>query len=98
MKKYRESHNSDCLVIYSMWEGYLKLPNNTLQPLLDGFQNTVHLHTSGHATPKAIADICCAVSPAKAIIPIHSANPEMLGGLGLPFHIEYPSDGQVYEI
>jgi len=97
-KKYKESHNSDCLVIYSMWDGYLKQPDNTLQPLLDGFQNTIHLHTSGHATPKAIADLCNTVKPAKAIIPIHSAAPELLGSLGLPYPIEYLSDGQVYEL
>ena len=98
VKKYRESYNTDSLVIYSMWEGYLKLPNNTLQPLLDGFQNVTHLHTSGHATPKAIVELCKTVEPTKAIIPIHSAAPELLGGLGLPYPIEYLSDGQVYEV
>lgn len=98
MRKYRVSHNSECLVIYSMWDGYLKQPNNRFKSLMDGFQNVIHLHTSGHATLQAITDVFNVVRPSQAIIPIHSTNSAMLNNLNLPYHIEYLDDAQVYEV
>lgn len=98
LKKYRENHNSECLLIYSMWDGYLQKSNNVLQSLMDGFQNTIHLHTSGHATNKAIIEVCNTVRPMRVIIPIHTFNPTMFDVLGLPFHIEHLTDGQVFEV
>ncbi len=98
MRKYRDNHNSECLVIYSLWDGYLQLPNNRLAPLMEGFQQVKHLHTSGHATLEAIVEVCNTVKPLQAIIPIHSTNSTMLDRLNLPYHIEYLADAQVYEV
>jgi len=98
VNQYKDSYNSDCLVIYSMWDGYLKQADNKMNLLMSGFQNTVHLHTSGHATHKAIKDVCDAVYPKQAIIPIHSYNPAGLEELGLSFPIQYLHDGEVYKL
>ncbi|PKL12465.1 MAG: MBL fold metallo-hydrolase, partial [Spirochaetae bacterium HGW-Spirochaetae-8] len=98
LKKYRENHNSECLLIYSMWDGYLRQSGNVSQSLMDGFQNSIHLHTSGHATNQAIVEVCSTVRPTRAIIPIHTFSPAKFAGLGLPFHIEHLSDGQVFEV
>lgn len=98
MKEYRDAYNSECLVIYSMWKGYLEQPNSKLKSLMEGFQNVVHLHTSGHADLEAILDVCKTVTPSQAIIPIHSVNPKRLDDLNLPYHIEYLEDAQVYEV
>ncbi len=98
MKKYRENYNRECLLIYSMWDGYLRQSDNTLQSLMDGFQNSIQLHTSGHATNEAIVEVCNTVSPKQAIIPIHTFNPTKFDSLGLRFHIEHLSDGQVFEV
>ena len=98
MKDYRENHDPECLLIYSMWDGYLRQSVNGLQSLMDSFQHSIHLHTSGHATTDAIIDVCNTVRPKRAIIPIHTFNPTKLDALGLPFHIEYLADGQVFEV
>lgn len=96
MNNYRQSHNDDTLIIYSMWEGYLKQPESQLHSMLDGFDHITHLHSSGHADVQTIMDVCNTVSPRKAIIPIHSTNSKKLSGLGLPYHIEYLDDGRLY--
>jgi ribonuclease J len=98
MQEYRDTHNSECLVIYSLWEGYLNQPDSRYKELIEGFQNVSHIHTSGHATLQAIDQVCRTVAPSQAIIPIHSENPERLNSLDLPYHIEYLKDGQVYEV
>ena len=98
MRKYRENHNLECLVIYSMWEGYLSQPDSKLLPLMEGFSNVVHLHTSGHATHQAIADVCYAVRPAQAIIPIHSTNSAGLEALDISYPVRYLNDGEEYTV
>lgn len=98
MQRYKEHHNSDCFVIYSMWGGYLNQPNNMLKAMMEGFENTVTLHTSGHATHKAIRDVCNAVCPTQAIIPIHSSNPAGLESLGLSHPIRYLKDREVFTL
>jgi len=98
MREYRDAHNSECLVIYSLWEGYLSQSKNRYKDMMEGFQNVKHIHTSGHATMKAIEAVCRAVAPSQAIIPIHSEKPKRLNSLNLPYHIEYLQDGQVYEV
>ena len=57
MAYYKENHPDETLVIYSMWEGYLKQKNNPLGAMLKGFKNVEYLHTSGHATRQAIIDV-----------------------------------------
>jgi ribonuclease J len=98
MDYYRTTHNEEVLIIYSMWEGYLKQPASRFNSMLEGFENCVHLHSSGHADVKTILDVCRAVSPSQAIIPIHSTNSRRLSSLGLPYNIEYLDDGQSYEL
>ena len=98
MDDYRTTHNDETLVIYSMWEGYLKQPGSRLHSMLDGFDHVSYLHSSGHADVQTIVDVCKAVSPSQAIIPIHSTNSRKLSSLGLPYYIEYLDDGQPYEL
>lgn len=98
VQKYKEKYNADCLMVYSMWEGYLKQPDSELNALMDGFQNVEHLHTSGHASKQAIIDVCNVVAPKQAVIPIHGENPEVFKSLGLPFHIECLQDGEIYTL
>lgn len=93
---YREYHNEETLVIFSMWKGYLNQPGNLMLNMIAGFKNVEYLHSSGHATTQTIIDVCNAVSPRQAIIPIHSTNSRKLDSLGMPYHIEYLLDGQVY--
>lgn len=98
MDEYREKHNDETLVIYSLWDGYLKQPGNSFEKLINGFDHTIHLHTSGHADIQTIIDVCRTVSPRKAIIPIHTTNSKRLSELGLPYGIEYLDDGQAYDV
>lgn len=98
MQQYKEKYNARCLVIYSMWEGYLEQPGSPLKALMEGFQNIKHLHTSGHASKQAIIDVCNTVSPKEAIIPVHSEESRMLGALGLPFNIRTLKDGESYTL
>lgn len=98
MKEYKEEHNTESLVIYSMWEGYLKQKNNGLASLMEGFQNQSKLHTSGHATREAIIDVCDTVTPRQAIIPIHTDAPELLHSLGLTHPVCCLGDGEVFPI
>ena len=73
MSKYREN----CLVIYSMWRGYLegKAKNQALVDFLAPYEFK-ELHTSGHATTKDLAELYNAVNPKIGLIPIHSEVPE----------------------
>lgn len=98
MQQYKEKHNARCLVIYSMWEGYLEQPGSPLKALMEGFQNIKHLHTSGHASKQAIIDVCNTVSPKQVIIPVHSEEPGIIGDLGLPFNIRALKDGESYTL
>ena len=98
MDEYREKHNEETLVIYSLWDGYIKQPDNSFEKLMNGFNHTTHLHTSGHADIQTIIDVCKTVSPRKAIIPIHTTNSKKLSDLGLPYWIEYLDDGQAYDV
>ncbi len=98
VKEYKQAHNEECLVIYSMWDGYLKQPGSQMKEMMDGFRHTVHLHTSGHATKQAIMDVCAAVAPKEAVIPVHSEDSGLIGSLGLPFPVKYLNDGEVYTL
>ena len=77
MKPNREKHNEKSLVIYSMSEGYLDRPRQDLEKLIGGFDYTIKLHTSGHASAEAIWEAANTVS-AEKIIPIHTENPERI--------------------
>lgn len=98
MEQYKQTHNAECLVIYSMWDGYLAQPGSKMKELMDGFQHTVHLHTSGHATRQAIMDVCSTVAPKDAVIPVHSEAPGLIGNLGLTYPVKYINDGEVFTL
>lgn len=67
------------VIVYSMWEKYIapesKYVNKAHLEFISLFTNIERLHTSGHATPQCLADICNLVSPTQGIIPIHNENP-----------------------
>lgn len=98
VQQYKENHNDETLFIYSMWEGYLRQQRNPLINMMQGLPATVHLHTSGHATRKDIVDVCNAVAPKQAIIPIHSDAPLQMDSLGVPFPIKHIVDSQIYQL
>ncbi len=78
MEQFREYNP---VLIYSMWDGYLDESKEYANPVLIRMKkawenNFVSLHTSGHASPKVIADVIKAVNPREAIVPIHTENPD----------------------
>lgn len=63
------------LLIYSMWSGYIKDGENQNPDyvrLWERFEHKEALHTSGHASPETLAEVCNLINPTTAIIPIHS--------------------------
>ena len=77
------------VIIYSMWDGYLEKGNKAAKPeWIDFFEKqekkgieVYHLHTSGHATSKMLAQVINAVNPQDEIIPMHTERPEAFGEL-----------------
>jgi ribonuclease J len=72
MERFREYNP---MLIYSMWDGYLDEKRECFKPELSAMVkkwNTIHLHTSGHATAETIAKVIMTVQPREAIIPIHT--------------------------
>lgn len=71
------------LLIYSMWKGYLdknhaafdSYKSEFIENAMKDGSEFLYLHTSGHATAADIKQVC-EITKAKAIIPIHSENPE----------------------
>ena len=72
------------VIIYSLWEGYLKkdkpYADENIISFLDRavklYGSEINMkHTSGHAYPNAIVDVCNEVKP-DIIIPIHSEKPD----------------------
>ncbi len=93
---YTRYHPDETILLYSMWEGYLKQPNNQYAKLLKKFKHVEHAHTSGHATFEAIVEVCNTVKPTTAIIPMHSENRHKMDEAMLPYHIEYLEDGGTF--
>ena len=70
----------DAKVIYSVWDGYLHKDkpyrNESYIKMVDQFNAlTDNWHTSGHATFKAIQELCTILGPTY-IIPIHTEKPK----------------------
>ena len=65
------------VLIYSMWNGYWKgteeqqIPSVLEIRSMFKEKNIFNIHTSGHADADTLADVCMAVNPRVAIIPIH---------------------------
>ncbi len=68
------------VIIYSMWEGYIEPGNKAENKEWTEFLSrqeqkgikVERMHTSGHATPRMLADVIKAVDPADAIYPMHT--------------------------
>ncbi len=78
-RKFRnimEHYRNNSVILYSQWNGYRKGPyaDPRIQRFLEGFP-VIPLHTSGHADPATLQQICRLVNPL-GIIPIHSERPE----------------------
>lgn len=80
------------MIIYSMWDGYLnpehaaynrKWHEFILKQERNGAE-IKHLHTSGHASRKTLAEVITAVDPKEKIYPIHTENAEGLKSLDIP--------------
>lgn len=85
----------ECLVIYSMWQGYLKDKKNGLADFLSPYQY-ISLHTSGHATPETIKQVIELTNPKIGVIPIHSERPGEFMDI-LPDHnVILLSDKQIF--
>lgn len=96
---------TESLIIYSMWHGYIgddvKHRKQEYIDFMSGYEYK-ELHTSGHATPEAIAEVCKTVSPKQYIIPIHSEAPARMSFLDIPddmkHKIIYPKDGDIVDL
>jgi ribonuclease J len=73
-RQLMEPWQGNCLVLYSMWSGYLEKPS--VQSFLEGFSYQ-QLHTSGHATPETLRKVCALTAPRRGVIPIHTEHPEL---------------------
>jgi ribonuclease J len=81
------------IFLYSQFNGYLDAErecyNKDLAEFVSLFGDKVrHLHTSGHATPVALADFCNRVNPRSAIIPIHREAGSDFRNLPLDIHLK----------
>ena len=62
--------------IYSQWLGYLDKDSKGYKEIQEFVpEEHVYLHTSGHATPKALKEVID-VTDAKVVIPIHTEKKE----------------------
>lgn len=95
MAPYRE----DCVVLYSMWDGYLEGPyaDPRLMEFLKGYP-LIKLHTSGHAGAETIKAVCRIISPRRGIIPIHGDTPEAFRALIPGAQVVCLEDGQTIEL
>ena len=82
MKQYLENRSKefsfkDCVLFYSMWEGYKKQENmkEFLKFMEEKGVKIISLHTSGHADEKDFDKLIKKVEP-KIIIPVHTENSE----------------------
>jgi len=97
----------DPLLIYSMWDGYVKKGADTydeaLGKLYHGWPKArrADLHTSGHATAEDITKMILTVKPQKYILPIHTEKPELFGELNIREYagkVEKLDDSGVLEV
>lgn len=98
-RQWMEPYREDCVVLYSLWDGYLEGPNTDprLLEFLEGYP-LVKLHTSGHAGVETIKAVCRIVSPRQGIIPIHGETPEAFRALAPRARVVCLEDGQAIEL
>lgn len=90
MEHYRENS----VILYSQWSGYREgsHADPRIQRFLEGFP-VIPLHTSGHADPATLREICRMVDP-YGIIPIHGERPEAFRALMPETHVVCLEDGE----
>jgi len=75
------------VLIYSQWKGYIEEGSPHASPayleLISRFPRSRMIHTSGHASPQTLADLCTIVNPSQRIIPIHSLRSEDFSQLNI---------------
>ena len=97
-KKFMHSPNfKNRLFIYSQWKGYIE--GDTADESMSRFvpKDYYYLHTSGHATPEGIKQVCNIVKP-ETIIPIHGTNSYDFDKLHLPFIIKHLRNKKTYKV
>lgn len=89
-----ERYRADSVVLYSQWSGYREGPHADprIQRFLEGF-SVIPLHTSGHADPATLQQICRLVNP-RGIIPLHSERPEEFRTLLPEIRVACLEDGE----
>ena len=94
-----EKYQDDCLVIYSMWTGYLdeRAENKELCDFLSPYRYRV-LHTSGHASTSDLKLVYDTVKPVCGLIPIHTDVPELFGAFVPVDKLILLKDGEEYAI
>ena len=95
-RQLMEPYRNDCVVLYSMWSGYLDGPcaNPDLTQFLDGFP-VIRLHTSGHAERETLREVCRILRPRRGIIPIHGEQPEKFRALATSCQVACLKDGEM---
>lgn len=98
-RQWMEPYREDCVVLYSLWDGYLEGPNADprLLEFLEDYP-LVKLHTSGHAGVETIKAVCRTVPPRQGIIPIHGETPEAFRALVPGARVVCLEDGQSIEL
>lgn len=93
LEKVRETlalyNPKECALIYSMWQGYYKIPvqvrlNPKYQEFREMFKYVYDIHTSGHADPATIAEMLTLLNPTEGIIGIHKEADASLCTLDIP--------------
>lgn len=85
------------LMLYSMWDGYLRHPESSLPSFLALAGRWEMLHTSGHASVQdimALAEAC----RTEVVIPMHSEAPDGLRGLLPNLRVVTAQDGEVLSL
>ncbi len=102
-KKYIEPYkDKNPLLIYSMWDGYVKdetadTYDVKLGNLYKGFRRRKHLHTSGHAVKADLEQMIQIINPVKAILPIHTEYKENYAELtGVKDRVKCLRDGEIF--
>lgn len=96
-----ERYKDNCLVLYSMWTGYLdeRAKNQALVNFLAPYRGRMRvLHTSGHASPEDIRKLHETVTPKCGLIPIHTDTPEGFEELISAGQVILLDDGEVRRI
>lgn len=85
IQDFEERSGKKAIVIYSMWEGYVK-PGKCQDKELTEFcqrHHAIHMHTSGHAYVDTLEKVINEINPNEAIIPIHTEYPERFKKLNI---------------